>query len=174
VPEPKVLVVYYSRGGNTRRAAEEIARAVGGADLEPIIDTVDRSGWRGYLRSGREAMRRGTTVLESRGRDASDYDLVVVGTPVWVSNVSSPTRTWLNAHVGEFRHAAFFLTHGGTGSDRVFAQMTRLAGVQPHAVLALREHDMNGPEFARKITDFAAAVRGSLVASPAVGVGEQA
>jgi flavodoxin len=50
MPDLKMLVVYYSRGGNTRAVAEEIARALGGADLEEIRDAADRSGWRGYLK----------------------------------------------------------------------------------------------------------------------------
>jgi flavodoxin len=174
MPDLKMLVVYYSRGGNTRAAAEEIARALGGADLEEIRDAADRNGWRGYLKSFREATSRSTTVLTSPGRDTSGYDLVVVGTPVWVSNVSSPTRTYLNAHVGEFPRVAFFLTHGGTGRDKVFAQMARLSGLQPEAVVAIRENELRKPEFGSKIAAFAIELRGKLAASRTVGAGATA
>jgi flavodoxin len=163
--DTKTLVVYYSRGGTTRAAAEELARALGGADLEEIRDTADRSGWRGYLLSFREAVHRSTVVLASLGREVSDYDLVVVGTPVWVSAVSSPVRSYLNAHVGEFRRIAFFLTHGGTGRDKVFAQMTRLAGRQPEAVLAIRETEMPQQVLGSKVAAFANELRGKLAAA---------
>jgi flavodoxin len=165
MPDLKVLVVYYSRGGNTRAVAEEIARALPGADLEEIRDATDRSGWRGYLQSFREATRRSTTLLVSPGRDTSGYDLVVVGTPVWVSSVSSPTRTYLNAHVGEFRRIAFFLTHGGTGRTKVFAQMARLSGLQPEAVLAVRESELQKSSFGSKITAFVIELRSKLAAT---------
>ena len=38
----KVLVVYYSRTGATRRLAEALAKALQ-ADIEPIIDRKNRS-----------------------------------------------------------------------------------------------------------------------------------
>ena len=52
-----VLCVYYSRTGNTRTAMEEIAKALG-AELVELEDSVDRSGWGGWLRCGLDAMRR--------------------------------------------------------------------------------------------------------------------
>ena len=45
----KVLVVYYSRTGATRRLAEALANALQ-ADIEPITDRENRSDF-GYLRS---------------------------------------------------------------------------------------------------------------------------
>ncbi len=52
-----VLCVYYSRTGNTRAAMEEISKALG-AELAELQDSVDRSGWGGWLRCGVDAMRR--------------------------------------------------------------------------------------------------------------------
>ena len=117
----QALVVYYSRSGNSRAVAVEIARALGGADVEEIRDTVDRTGLLGYLRSFRDGMRKRTTTLATPGRDVSEYDVVIVGGPVWVGAPSSPVRTWLRAHAGELHEVAFFLTHGGTARDEVLA-----------------------------------------------------
>ena len=163
--EMRILVVYYSRGGNSRAVAEEIARALGGADLEEIRDTVDRRGFRGYLRSGRDAMRHATTVLVSPGRDVRGYDEVVVGTPVWAGNVSTPTRTWLVAHAGELRRVALFLTYGGAWAERVLTQMTQLAGLQPEAVLAIRKREMGTRRCRARIAAFAIQLSARLVAA---------
>ena len=46
-----VLCMYYSRTGHTKRAMEEIARALN-AELAEIQDGVDRGGTKGWLRSG--------------------------------------------------------------------------------------------------------------------------
>ena len=53
-----VLCLYYSRTGKTKAAMEEIAQALD-AELVAVTDGVDRSGFKGYMRSGRDAMRKG-------------------------------------------------------------------------------------------------------------------
>ena len=85
-----VLCIYFSRTGNTRKAMEEIAEALG-AELVEITDGVDRSGWGGWMRSGLDAMRR--TTLRNKPfqteRPLKDYRLVILGTPVWAGRCSS-------------------------------------------------------------------------------------
>lgn len=134
----KVLVVFYSRSGTTRRAAEAIARLLGG-DLEEIYDTRNRQGLLGYLRCGFEAMLGRTPRLEGPRREPSAYDLVVIGTPVWVSSVSSPVRTYLAQEKGRFKQVAFFVTQGGGYNRQVFRQMAELVGKQPVGTFAIRE-----------------------------------
>ena len=48
----KTIVVYYSRTGNTRKVAEELADTLK-CDIEQIIDTQKRSDVLGFLRSGK-------------------------------------------------------------------------------------------------------------------------
>jgi flavodoxin len=157
--EIRTLVVYYSRSGHTRAVAEEIARALGGAEVEEIRDTVDRSGLRGYWRSFRDAIRKRTTTLVNPGRNVGDYDLVVVGVPVWVGAPSSPVRTWLIAHAGEIHAIAFFLTHGGSARDRVFRALAALSGRSPVAEVSVRERELGTPEASARIAAFADEVR---------------
>ena len=51
----KVLVVYYSRTGNTKFVAEAIAQSLE-ADIEEIKDKKNRMGVFGFLRCGYEAI----------------------------------------------------------------------------------------------------------------------
>lgn len=140
---PRALVAYYSRSGNTRRVAEVIAAELG-ADLEPITDRTERNGLLGYLRAARDAISgRGTAIGEPVHSPAT-YDLVVVGTPVWASAVTPAIRSYLARHAGRLPDAALFLTHGGTGRERVFSQMTALCGRFPLGAFALREQELRG------------------------------
>ncbi|BDG02673.1 flavodoxin family protein [Anaeromyxobacter oryzae] len=154
---PRILVAHYSRSGRTRRIAEELAEALG-ADLEPIRDRTDRRGIVGYLRSGFESLLAASGPIERPAHDPGRYDLVVVGTPVWASGLSTPVRTWLWMEHDRLPRVAFFLTHGGSGAARVFGQMTRLAG-KPVATLALREGEIDRDRHAEKLAAFAAEVQ---------------
>jgi flavodoxin len=62
--ELKSLVLFYSRSGNTRRVAEMIARQLE-ADIQELVDKKGRAGMLGFLRAGRDAMKKKTTELES-------------------------------------------------------------------------------------------------------------
>jgi menaquinone-dependent protoporphyrinogen IX oxidase len=153
--DARVLVVYYSRTGHTRAVADEIVRLFGDADVEEIRDTVNRSGWLGYLRAGRDAWNERLTVIETPRRDVRRYDLVVIGTPVWRSSVSVPVRTYLAQRTGQFNRVAFFLTCGGVGKERVFSQMEQLVGTLPEAAVAVRDKEIPRRDFVGRIDRFA-------------------
>jgi flavodoxin len=126
----RILVVYYSRTGTTRKVAEVLARLLH-ADLEELVDTQNRRGLLGYFRSGREAFFKRKTVLRPPERNPADYALVVVGTPVWNLSLSSPVRTYLELMRAKLPGVAFFLTHMRMGSRRVLAQMSRWPARRP-------------------------------------------
>ncbi len=155
---PRILVVHYSRTGRTRRIAEALAEALG-ADVEPIRDPADRRGVAGYLRSGLESLLAASGPIERPAHDPGRYDLVVVGTPVWATGVSTPVRTWLWRERDRISRVAFFLTHGGLGASRVFGQMTELAGKTAVATLALREGEIARGRHEEKVAAFAAEVQ---------------
>jgi multimeric flavodoxin WrbA len=135
---PRVLVAYYSRSGNTKRLLRAIAAALG-ADVEEIHDPTDRSGLLGFLRSGAEAYAGVLAPVDHPRRDPADYDVVVVGTPVWAASVSTPVRTYLWRERERLPQVAFVATLGGIGQERALAQMKTLAGRAPIATLVVRE-----------------------------------
>jgi len=163
---PKILVVYYSRTGHTRQVAAEVAAALG-ADLEEIQDPTPRSGFFGYLRSGREAYFRRLAPIAAAGRDPSRYDLVVIGTPIWNASLSSPVRSYLRRYGFAIRSVAFFCTCGGFGMNRVFRQMARDSGRTPVARLVVREKDLGSADRASMIARFADEIRATMRATPA-------
>jgi flavodoxin len=137
----KVLVVHYSRTGTTRKLADAIVAATGW-DVEPIVDTCDRGGFWGFLRSGFQAVTQRRTRLQPSRRDLRSYDLVLIGSPVWDRSVSTPVRTYLGDHAAELPNVAFFLTFGGDGKEQAFSQMSALSGKAPLATLALTQEQM--------------------------------
>lgn len=137
----RILVIDYSRSGNTHKVAQAIARA-SGADLEQIRDARPRRGLWGWIRSAREAMKAIPGDIRPPRRDPANYDLVVLGSPVWASHVSSPMRAYLDRSAGNLPQVALFVTEGGSGGPKALAEMSALAGQQPLATLELREKEL--------------------------------
>ena len=151
----QALVTYFSRTGRTHRLALEIATALN-ADLERIAEPRSRNGFLGYWRSGREAWLKLPTNIEPTSHDPSSYGLVVLGTPIWAGNVSSPARAYISAHKGSFRRAAFFCTHGGTSAQKVFDEMAELCGARPVATLSVTEREFRIGSYDDKLRQFLA------------------
>jgi len=133
----KILVVYYSRTQTTKKVAEILAEKLG-ADLEEIKDTVDRTGVKGYWLSGKDATLRKLTVLEKSEKDLSNYELVIIGTPIWFWNMSVPVRTYVTENKDKFPQVAFFCTMGGSGDERAFKEMSEIIGKESVNTLALK------------------------------------
>ncbi|MEM2890860.1 MAG: flavodoxin [Candidatus Hadarchaeum sp.] len=121
----KILVACYSRTGTTKVVGEAIASELG-ADFDPIIDLKKRTGLPPFrfLIAGRDAMRKRTTIIQFE-KSAEDYDLIVIGTPVWAGKITPAVRTYLGMQKLEGKRVAFFCTSGG-GHEKVFAEMRAL------------------------------------------------
>jgi flavodoxin len=123
----KILVVYYSRDGHTKKAAQEIATLLQ-ADLEEIVDQTSRRGLMGWLRGGRDAMKRRETAIGPVTRKPADYDLTVVGTPVWAWAMTPAVRIYLNRFKGQFKALACLVTSGNAKEAAIVKEMGELAG----------------------------------------------
>lgn len=135
---PGVLVVWYSQGGRTAQVGEELARLLG-AERELIREAAPRQGLSGRWRSRWEALRRRPAPIRPMGSNPADYQLVIVGTPVWHRAPAAPVRRYLLDHAGSFRQLAFYGLAGSPGAaDEAFDEMQRLCGQAPVARLWCR------------------------------------
>ena len=155
-----VLCMYYSRTGHTKKAVEEIAAALD-AEVVELRDGADRSGWKGWLRCGRDAVRRTTRPLEpfETARPLGDYRLVILGTPVWAGRESSVMRAFLKAHGAELRNAAYVITRSSPSRHReVYRQMDLYVPAGHRAAVSLRSGDVGWEfwqgEFLRQVRAF--------------------
>lgn len=108
----KSLVVYYTRTGNARFVAETIAAEIG-ADVEEVIDLKKRTGVLGYLSGGSDARRGKETEIASTKKSPAEYDLVIVGTPVWAGRPAPAILTYFKKHDFADKKVAVFFTQGG-------------------------------------------------------------
>ena len=90
----KILVVYYSRSGTTKKAAETIAKSLK-CGSDEIKDVKNRKGLIGFIRSGRESAIKIVPKIKSSKINPKDYGLVIIGTPIWADTIASPVRAYL-------------------------------------------------------------------------------
>jgi hypothetical protein len=133
---PKILVVYHSRNGSTRRIAEEIADAFG-ADLEEIVAGAASEGVGGALRVGFGALLGTRPRIVDPVLRPADYDRLVVASPVWCRRPASPVRSYLRAKAGALPPVGLVCTSRWPGAGRALADMARLCGAPPLATLDL-------------------------------------
>ncbi|WP_250516600.1 flavodoxin domain-containing protein [Caballeronia sp. INDeC2] len=138
-PVSKVLVVCYSRTGRTRALAAALAERLH-ADVEEIIEPGGRSGLIGVLRALADTLFHCDVRIGGALNDVSAYDVVVIGTPVWMGTLSAPVRAWLAGNRRKLRHVAFFSTQTMHRETNVFRDMARLTRKQPVARCAIAGH----------------------------------
>jgi menaquinone-dependent protoporphyrinogen IX oxidase len=162
-PEPamKVLIVYYSRTGRTRRLAARLAREFS-APMVCIGEQHHRLGTAGWLRSLFEATFRLEPEIARLRRVIDDYDLVLIGTPVWGRQLASPVRSFARQYGHRVRQVAFFCTMGCSGQPSAFADLQRELRRAPQATLALSEDEvlhLATPEVRSKVERFVRTIR---------------
>ena len=150
----KTLTVYYSRSGTTRRIAEELVKKLG-SDVDPITEPRGRGGLLGFLRSGYEAATEKLPQINPAGKSPSDYDLVIVGTPVWSKKMSSPVRSYLSQHRDKMSDVAFFCTLGGSGGEATLKAMADLVGKEAKARMMLYQKKIEDGGYSSKVEEFA-------------------
>jgi flavodoxin len=151
------LVVFASRTGYTRQIAEEIARRIG-ADVEEIRESTRRSGWFGYWRCAREALRRTAVQINPPLLRPRDYRVVVLGTPVWAGNVSSPMRAYIALNREQLPQVAFYCTQGRSGANKVLQDMAAACASEPVATAAFDDREIDSGSYSRKMNEFVDAI----------------
>ena len=123
----KVLIVYYSWGGNTRAVAEQIKEQTG-ADLFEIVPTeAYPKDYNACVEQAKKEIRENyKPALKSKVKDFSQYDFIFVGSPNWWSTIAPPVATFLTSYNFEGKTIAPFITHGGGGMARCESDMKKL------------------------------------------------
>jgi flavodoxin len=119
------LVVYYSRTGNTKFVAEKVASELK-AEIEEVVDLKNRRGRFGFLKAGYDATRGNETKIGETKKSPSDFDLIVIGTPVWNSRPAAAIRTYLKRNNFAGKKVAVFCTNEGMGKEKALERTKAL------------------------------------------------
>ena len=98
----RILIAYFTRTGTTKKVAEKLAESLG-ADLEQVQDKKDRQGMLGYIIAGHDIVRKKPTEIEETKFSPSEYELIIIGTPVWVGRVTPAIRKYIELNKEKFK-----------------------------------------------------------------------
>jgi flavodoxin len=147
------LIVYYSRTGRTQTIAQTLGEWLG-ADLDEIVDRKKRTGLLGWLRAGRDAGSRRLTTITVK-REPTDYDVVLLGGPIWNGNMTPALRTYLTDHKMTGKRVAFFFTSGGNKTEKAATEMQELAkGATFVGTLGLTEKEVADKQYDERLKAF--------------------
>lgn len=124
----KVLVAYFTRTGNTRLIATQIARATGGT-LFQIVPAQP------YPEEYKEQVAQAQSETESDYEPPllenvpgfAQYETVFLGLPVWGTTAPSIIRSFLSRHDLTGKTLVPFITHGGYGAGTSLEVVRRQA-----------------------------------------------
>lgn len=155
----KTAVIYYSLDGNTKYAAEKIATKLG-ADLIELTPTKEYPTGKvsKYFWGGKSATFGESPKLEAYDFDQNQYDLVILGTPIWAGTFAPPLRTFIRENELMNKKVALFACCSGGPTEKCFEQLKKEIG-NSSVLSTLRLIDPlkgNQAEVDRQIVDFCA------------------
>ncbi len=150
----KTLLVYYSRSGNTRMIANAISESIE-CDIEEIVEKDKRNGIIGYLKSGYQASRGNISHIDDSKYELSNYDLLIIGTPVWAGKMAVPVRTYLKKNMDKIPLLACFCTCNGSGIEKTIKDMGNYVNTTPLASFGLKSSEIKDGTYKNIIKKFA-------------------
>jgi flavodoxin len=135
-----ILIVYYSRTRNTKKVAEALQAQLG-CDIEEIKTKKSYAGPIGWILAGKEASQKILPEIEPIGKNPANYDLVILGTPIWAWNIASPLRTYINQNNGKINRVAAFCTMGGD-FGKAFEEIELICNRKIEAKIAIKTKDI--------------------------------
>lgn len=116
VSSEKILVAYYSWGGNTKGAAEQIQKTIGGTLFEIKPEKPYSSNYRECTEEAKRDINANVRpALASKIDNLKDYEVIFVGSPNWWGTIAPPVATFLTTHDLKGKIVIPFFTHGGGG-----------------------------------------------------------
>ncbi|MDI6719856.1 MAG: flavodoxin [Methanomicrobiales archaeon] len=143
-----LCIIYHSYSGITRRVAEKIQAACGG-DLVEVRPKEKYTTVSAYTKGCKRARNEERDPITPEVIDVSDYDRLVIGTPVWAFKATPP----INAAVAALRscegkRAVLFATCGGMPGDTlpILARALEARRVAVSGTQVLTRRDIGDPQ----------------------------
>ena len=151
----KTLIVYYSRTGNTAKVAKALEKLLDADMCEIRCDKYSGGVWR-YLLAGYDSVAGRLPAITLPTFSVTNYDLVLIGTPVWTSHPSLPVRAFAADKPRLPDRIGLFFTYGGhSPAQKAVDELTALFAAPVKASLAIQSDQLDGDEYIAAVSRFA-------------------
>ena len=106
----KVLVVYFSRMGYTKKIAYDEANKIG-AEIIELKAKEKTENTLGFWWCGRFGMHKWRMKIEDIGIKLDRYDRVIIVSPIWVFNICAPIREFCYKYAKDINNVEYIFTH---------------------------------------------------------------
>lgn len=123
----KALIVYFSHSGNTRALAHQIQEQAGGdlVELQPVEPYP--KDYNAVVQQAKRELNSGfKPALKTSVNNLEGYDTIFAGSPNWCNTIAPPLQSFLSVNDFSGKTVLPFVTHGGGGSGRSFADIKAL------------------------------------------------
>ena len=120
----RILVLYYSQTGVTRRLAESLSQMLG-ADIEPLcVEEPYGTDYDATIQRGLRELQSGTfPTLLPLGVSVQDYDTIFLGYPVWFGTYANPVASFVSQQGLVGKTVVPFCTFGSGGLESSTANL---------------------------------------------------
>ena len=123
----KILIVYYSKTGKTKEIAHTMANELADGNevkLRRIKMKDEKNLLTTYLLDTKKAIRREKPEIEVVNLNHEEYDLILLGTPVWSAKPAPAINTYLDRSKFKDKRVALFTTLRMMGGEKVIRILT--------------------------------------------------
>ncbi len=130
----KILVAYFSWGGNTRSVATRIAQLTGGTlyEIQPATPYTSDYQTLAYTVARNELDTDARPALKETDADFSQYDYVFLGCPVWWGTAPMIMSTFCENYSFNGKTVIPFCTYASTGRDATLQKLNNLTSTANH------------------------------------------
>lgn len=134
----KTAIVFYSQSGNVRWVAQQMAEILKAdlIELECVKQYPDK-GFKKFYWGGKSAVMQETPKLQPYVFNGEEYDRIILGSPVWASNIAPPLRTFIkeNQEALVEKKTAAFVCMSGSGGQKALNKLEKLVTLCAQLVL---------------------------------------
>ena len=150
----KILIAYFSWGGNTEGVAEEIQRQTGADLFEITMVNPYSNDYNTVLdQAQRDQNEQARPELATHVENMDEYDVVMLGYPNWWASIPMPVASFLEEYDFSGKTILPFCSHGG---GRFGQSLTAIAKIAPNASMgeALSIHYSGGSALSGDVSEW--------------------